>query len=121
MSFRFSDLKDGEAPAKRARRYRSLKIMLSFVAALSITGVAAIFEMLSLESRFLQISCITILATCWLVCFGLWKQFAPCPRCGWDLYMQKEGYPFMATSIPSMCPGCHLDLEHPYRRETPSA
>jgi len=119
VSFRILDIKDGEAPAKTARRHFRWKIVLSLVATLPLIGTIAILERL-LETKIVVVIISLGIGLSYIAFFGSWKEKAPCPRCGWDINRKKQGYPFMATFIPSNCPDCHLDLERPYQSEKAS-
>jgi predicted RNA-binding Zn-ribbon protein involved in translation (DUF1610 family) len=52
--------------------------------------------------------------------FVIWmtlsKNTVLCPRCGWNIFYRKP-MPLTAVTVPSICPNCGLDLEHPHVME----
>jgi hypothetical protein len=88
---------------------------------LFLMGLAIIVGVLRLDSyRPILISLIAIWVCSWFA-FMIWNalqyNYVPCPRCRSNIFLRKSIIPMMVFNIPSVCPNCGLDLEHPYSPE----
>ncbi len=101
----------------RARRVRRTKLLLFVPCAVAFALLGFILNdvgMLASESN--QYIFIIFFGVCSLA-FMLWNYKVPCPRCGWNINQRKPEVLLHATSVPSLCPNCSLDLERVYVAE----
>jgi hypothetical protein len=105
------NLSGDETPAAKARRVRRLKWILLFPCmAICLVGAIVLARLSLFSFKSVQVA----FAAFWIAtifCLAFWKSRAPCPRCRWDIYLQKTSFPLLATYIPARCPNCDLDLE----------
>jgi hypothetical protein len=99
------------AAASRARRYRRLRLFLLIPFSIVFIVSALIGDATGLfTSQLAQMLFCIVFGTAILV-LGAWNRRVLCPRCGWNIYFRKTNFPLLATTIPSSCPNCGLDLE----------
>jgi predicted RNA-binding Zn-ribbon protein involved in translation (DUF1610 family) len=100
--------------ARRIRRQRWLigsLLMAILLAASIVTGQFNLFSYKLYRVFFVALWVGSFFG--FVIWMTLSKSTALCPRCGWNIFYRKP-MPLTAINVPSVCPNCGLDLEHPY-------
>jgi uncharacterized membrane protein len=103
---------EDEAPAPRARRTRRIRWFVQGVLILAIGLSWIALAYFDAKPVFYIVSWVIFGVAA--MTMGFWRFYAPCPRCRWNINMQKrkDTFPMMVIFIPSSCPNCGSDLEH---------